>query len=606
MSEPIEKQKIGRPTLVSDDEHQLTRLRDRFDQGTVAYAKDFQRMRILDSTDRGELWKAIGATFPKYQILPDTNWIAYVKNNLLASIYSVTKSAEILPTSEKDKDLCINLNVALDCLWDTEHVGYYQFQAGERAALCNIGITQVGWDDNITRGAGEDIVKGTVKFKNVAPDHFMRDPYSESLQLGAWCCEYYDFHKSVFKNDPRYARAFKEWESTCKDTGTVCTPALAVSGISTTGKAGYYTLFKWWVKNKDGGIDEIHTINNQKILWKKENIKPDMFPFAILHCNLPAGALIGASECSKIFANNVAYNLLDSLAITAEYKNQRPPKFISDQSKLNIQAFAKHGDEADRTFVVSGFADKAVHYHQFPATSNNLPQLKMSLEYGIQNITGIDGRYTGRDTGSIITTGGTQEMLNRVTLIDTPKIIQYEAYCRELTKLVLLNMVEFAPKRKFFRKKPNSTQYETVPVDFPSIKAETLFNYRITVSSELPKNKQRIAAMATDLLQAQAQYRKSGDSVNWITEEEWLMFQDIPMKEYMLERMGVQRQENALEEVAQVLYNYTGLVQNGATPDQAMMASAQQLQQTRAGTDPTMAAGPNPELQAMAGGADVG
>ena len=28
-------------------------------------------------------------------------------------------------------------------------------------------------------------------------------------------------------------------------------------------------------------------------------------------------------------------------------------------------------------------------------------------------------RYTGRDTGSIITTGGTEEMLNRVTLIDT-------------------------------------------------------------------------------------------------------------------------------------------------------------------------------------------
>ena len=114
---------------------------EHFDQGTTVYAKDFQRMRVLDMTDRGELWKAIGATFPKYQILPDTNYIAYVKNNLLASIYSVTKSAEIIPTSDKDKDICINLNVALDCLWDTENVGYYQFQAGERAALCNLGIT---------------------------------------------------------------------------------------------------------------------------------------------------------------------------------------------------------------------------------------------------------------------------------------------------------------------------------------------------------------------------------------------------------------------------------------------------------------------------------
>ena len=600
------KNPVGRPTLLDDEKRMLGKLQEHFDQGTTVYAKDFQRMRVLDMTDRGELWKAIGATFPKYQILPDTNYIAYVKNNLLASIYSVTKSAEIIPTSDKDKDLCINLNVALDCLWDTENVGYYQFQAGERAALCNLGITQVGWDENVTKGTGEDIVKGTVKFKNISPDHFMRDPYSESLQLGSWCCIYYDFHASVFRNDSRYKAKFEEWEASNKDSGAVNTPAMILNNVSSSGKKNYYTLFKWWVKNKDGGIDEIHTVNNQKVLYRKDNIKPNLFPFAQLYCNLPAGALIGTSECSKIFANNVAYNLLDSLAITAEYKNQRPPKFISDQSKLNIQAFAKHGDEADRTFVVSGNAEQAVHYHQFPATSNSLPQMKMSLEYGIQNVTGIDGRYTGRDTGSIITTGGTEEMLNRVTLIDTPKIIQYEEYCRELTKLVLLNMIEFSPKRKFYRKRPNTTKYETIEVNFPKLSAETLFNYRIEISSELPKNKQRIAAMATDLLQAQAQYRSDGDNVNWITEEEWLMFQDIPMKEYMLERMGVQRQENALEEVAQVLYNYSGLVQNGLTPDQAMMATAQQLQQTRAGTPPDLIAGANPDLQQMAGEVNAG
>ena len=112
--------------------------------------------------------------------------------------------------------------------------------------------------------------------------------------------------------------------------------------------------------------------------------------------------------------------------------------------------------------------------------------------------------------------------------------------------------------------------------------------------------------MATELLQAQAQYREQGDNVNWITEEEWLMLQDIPMKEYMLERMGVQRRENALEEVSQVLYNFAGLVNQGMTPEESMLATAQQLQQTRAGIQPEMVAGANPDLQAMAGGtADV-
>ena len=576
-----------------------------FDNAKSNYANDFKRMRVLDMTDRGELWRAIGSKYPSYQILPDTNYVAYIKSNLLASVYSVVKSAEVIPTSENDKDLCINLNVALDAIWDTQNVGYYQFQAGERAALCNLGITQVGWDESNVVGNAQNILKGQVSFKNIMPDNFMRDPYAVDLDHAKWCCTYEDYDEHFFLSHPKYKDAFKKWKETSGADGAIVTPAFSPDRIVKTGRDDYYTLVCWWVRDGDK-INEYHTVNNQAILYSKESIKPNMFPFALLYCNLPAKALIGTSEPAKIFANNIAYNLLDSMMLTAEYKNQQPPKFISDQSKLNIQAFAKHGDSPNKTFVVSGDAQKAVHYHQYPPISNIAPTVKQTLAMGIETVSGIDGRYTGRDTGSIITTGGTEEMLNRVTLIDTPKIIQYENYCRRLTQLVLLNMIEFCPKRKFFRKKPNTTKYETVSVDFPSIDAETLFNYRISISSELPKNKQRIAAMATELLQAQAQYREQGDNVNWITEEEWLMFQDLPMKEYMLERMGVQRAENALEEVSQVLYNYAGLVNQGATPEQAMLATAQQLQQTRAGIPPELAAGPNPELQEMAGGtADV-
>ena len=588
---------------MQDNEKLLAQFTTWYDLGRSNYRRDFRRMRCLDMTDRGELWRAIGSKYPAYQILPDTNFVAYVKSNLLASIYSVTKSAEIVPTSENDKDLCVNINIALDALWDTQDVGYYQFQAGERAALCNLGLTQVGWDENKSVGGGTNIVKGQVTFKNIMPDHFMRDPFAESLDSARWCVTYDDYDKNYFLSNSKYKDAFKEWYEHSGADGTVPTQTINPDGIVKTGQKDYFTLFVWWYR-EDGKINEVHTVNNQAILYMKKDIRPSCFPFAQLYSNPPAGALIGTSEPAKIFANNVASNLLDSLMLTAEYKNQRPPKFISDQSKLNIQAFAKHGDDPDKTFVVSGDATKAVHYHQYPAISAIAPHVRQTLQSGIETVSGIDGRYTGRDTGSIITTGGTEEMLNRVTLIDTPKIMEYERYCKELTRLVLLNMIEFCPKRKFFRRKPNTTaDYEVVEVDFPSIDAETLFNYRIAVSSELPKNKQRIAAMATELLQAQAQYREQGDNVNWITEEEWLMFQDIPMKEYMLERMGVQRRENALEEVSQVLYNFSGLVNQGMTPEQAMLATAQQLQQTRAGIQPEMVAGPNPDLQAMAGGA---
>lgn len=587
------------------EKKRLMLLKDYWDLGRQHYAKDFKKMRALDMTDRGELWKAIGAQYPKYQILPDTNFISYVKSNLVASVYSVAKCADIIPTSEEDKDLCINLNVIMDCLWDTQNVGMYQFQAGERAALCNLGITQVGWDEDIVEGVGDEIVsKGNVRFKNIDPIKFMRDPYAVSLKESGWCMTYEHYHKSVFENNANYKEAFKKYQEKHQDGSTTDAPDMwGPDAISKSSAKDYYTLAVFWVRT-ESGIDEIHTLNVEEILYTRKDIKPNAYPFALLYCNLPAGALIGASEPSKIFANNAAYNLLDSMVLTAEYKNQHPPKFISDRSKLNVQAFSKYGDEADRTFVVADDATRAVHYQQFPQISPFMSAVKQSLEYGIQNVSGVDGRYTGRDTGSIITTGGTEEMLGRVTMIDTPKIMLYEDYCKQLTMLILTNLIEYCPKRAFFRKKPNTTEWETVEVDFPkAITAKTLFNYRIAISSALPKNRQRIAAMATELLKAQSQYRKDGSQgINWITEEEWLMLQDLPYKEYMLERMGVERQSSALEDVAQVLYQYSDMTQAGATPDEAMLATAETLKNTRAGMPPELAMGANPELQQMANG----
>jgi hypothetical protein len=198
----------------------------------------------------------------------------------------------------------------------------------------------------------------------------------------------------------------------------------------------------------------------------------------------------------------------------------------------------------------------------------------------------MDGRYTGRDTGSITTTGGIEDMLMRVTLVDTPKIMNYEQYTQDLTRLVLANFITFAPKRKYFYKKPESTKWETVEVDFPKIEDDTVFNYKAHVSSELPKNKQRIAAMANMLMEKQMQYNQEGGGVELITAEEWLMFQDLPNKEFMLERMGIQRLTSAVEDVSQTLFEYANLIEQGMNPDDAIMATAHSMDMKRKGMGP--------------------
>lgn len=570
------------------DKEILAKLKEFWDLGKQYYARDQRRMRMLDMTDGGDRWRAIGSNFEPYQILPDTNLVSYVKENILASLYTTAKSAEVIPTSEQDAELCTKLNLYLNNLWAVEDIGYKMYLAGERAALLNLGITQVGWDEDFVKDNKEDakVQKGRVLLKNINPMNFMRDPFSTSLQSAGWCCTYDRLHKYVLKNDSRYKESFSKYlaeQSAAEAGSTELLPGYGRYHEVSPDK-NHYNVIKWWVHMPNGDINEIHTIDTDVILYTKEDIKPSVYPFVELYCNVPSTGLVGISSPAKIFANDTAYNFMNSLYLTSEYKNQRPPKFVNSQSGLNIAAFAKHGAEADRTFLVQGDAERAVHYHQFPTMSPALSNILQMLQMDIQNVTGVDGKYTGRDTGSIITTGGTEEMLNRVTMIDTPKILNYEKYAKELTKLILMYLIEYSPTREVYVKKPNTVEYETIEIPFGDLKtAKTIFNYEISISSDLPKNKQRMAAWADMIMEKQMQYRENGGDVQLLTEEEWLMFQDIPQKEYLLERMGFERDYNALKEASQTVFQYSQLVEQGVSPEDALLQTAQTLKDTRAG-----------------------
>lgn len=571
----MDKEKV---TVQFEEEKLLGKLKHNFEYCKQYYGKEHKRMRLLDATDKGELWKACHAKFPPYQLLPDTNFVSFVHYNILASIYTVSKSAQLVPTCEEDVEFCERMNVAVEHDWDKNSVGYYQFLAGERASLLNLGVTQVVWDET----------KKNIGYKNVDPIHYMRDPNAESLDTAAYVMVYQSYDKNWFLEQPRYREVFQK-EVIEKMRGASTENVPDYNGKPAVGDSGKeYNLFIHWVKDDKGRINEYHTIDNEVLLYCKKNIKPSMFPFAELYCNLPGSSLIGASEPAKIFANNLVYNLMDSIAYTSVYKNQRPPKFISTQSGLNIAAFVKHGNEADRTFVVNGDASKAVHYHQFPDVSSVLPNMQSIMGMNIKAMSGVDDKYTGRDTGSIITTGGTEEMLNRVTLIDTPKIMNYENYTKRLTELTVRTMAEFSPDRKYVvvddkLSTPEKVVYKTITIPADEMDPDAVFEYVIQISSELPKNKQRVQAWANNMMEKQIQYQSQGLQVDVITPEEWIRCQDVPYKEQILKRMGIQSNLNAYIEAQNVIAEYAAMLDRGDLPEDALAMAADGLQAMRAG-----------------------
>ena len=576
------------------DNLSLETIKDRIKDTDTRYTKVLERMRILDGTDRGKMWEVVNAKFPKYQLTPDSNWVNYIKENLVASIYTTGRYAELMPRSDDDVKYCNEFNAALATIWDQTKADYYQFLAGERAALLNIGITMVGWRKNILGGTTNHWYQGDVVFKNIDPMKFRRDPYADVFDNSEFCYYYDDYSLSIIKSKDLYKERIKEIEAAVGDLDNNTGLPDAITAATDRQKNAstqsnyhkvtyYYTICSSTAKdNKDGYvITEVHLLDDQYVLYCNKDLKPRMFPFAILYCNEPAGDLVGASEPAKAFTSAFTYNLLNSIYATHAYKAQRPPRFVNAGSGINLRQFAKYGNDADKTFIVNGDATQAVHYAQFPQLPPELLQVKQDLGRDIKDCSGVDEMYAGKNTGSIQTTGGMDAMLESTSQRDNQKIFLYEEYTKRLTELVVNNLVAFGDKRTYTVTDPITQQVKTVTFDFPKIDDDIRFRYTLDIQTYLPRNKTRLAAVANMLLEKQAQYQPDPEI---ITVEEWLLMQDIPFKDMIYKRMGIQRNTRITEQVAMTLEMFATLVDGGMEPDAAVDAVANQLQAQQTAT----------------------
>ena len=63
MDEKMEKAHLERKLL--------GKLKHNYEYCKQYYLREHRKMHLLDATDKGDLWKACGAKFPPYQLLPE-------------------------------------------------------------------------------------------------------------------------------------------------------------------------------------------------------------------------------------------------------------------------------------------------------------------------------------------------------------------------------------------------------------------------------------------------------------------------------------------------------------------------------------------------------
>ena len=84
-----------------------------------------------------------------------------------------------------------------------------------------------------------------------------------------------------------------------------------------------------------------------------------------------------------------------------------------------------------------------------------------------------------------------------------------------------------------------------------------------------------------------------------ITNEEWLMMQDIPFKPLIFDRLKIQRNSQSVEDVTKILFEFAGLIEQGIEPDQALDMVVQSIEAEKNPSNEMVANGANPQQMPM-------
>jgi len=331
-------------------------------------------------------------------------------------------------------------------------------------------------------------------------------------------------------------------------------------------------------------IDQIIYTMSHIVLESQKNIKPSYFPIVALYSTPPEKDGYGIGVVQRIMKNALTLNILDSINVTHVYASQRTPTVMSLQSGLNPERVAREINDPDRVFpVAEGDVTKVLQKLNYPELPKNLEFIKSSIEESIEKITGIDVKYTGRDTASVTTTGGMERLQTRVSMTDNTRINLIEKYAKDLTRTILDFYIHFGGKRSFATNPTyENSEREALEIDFNKFKGQNQerhqFSYHIDASPLLPKSRARLAESANQIMQVQMQYQ---GQIELLTPEEWLFYQDFPQKDMILDRMKLDRLKDDYEDITSEIASFGAMADEGMRPEEAVKQLAEERKARR-------------------------
>jgi hypothetical protein len=570
---------------------------------TVRQQKD-PLWQELDAFDRNEQWalKDSAPWIPK----PVTNFIHLVKYTKRAALSTENPTGKLRAVTPNGIELVDALNKAYEDTFQRIKARKVVRECIETSKLLGTGIAHVYWNEqqegrlgSTVKGDEGFMYEGEIETRQIDPASFFPDPSAFRIEdcgfiivrerrSKEWAKQ--RFGKDVLKNE--------DGEVSSPDERGEIYLGRDYDSEQKDGKVDFLSYYEK-KGNEDGGYTYTREyLIDGKLVGKKEKLRPNRYPFAILYDFPQRQDFWAMSTCQFILDNQKIINKVESVMAMIGVLMQNPQKIVTRNSGIDPQKMQKYGNVPAMTWVSNDpDPSRSVHYITPPQIPMALFNLLENAKANIREVTGITEAYSGQNVGSLQTSSGVQALIDRATMRDRDQMYDVEMFVEDYSKLIIDFMTEYYEEERQVRIiGDNPEDYSFVSfrgTDYKNLD----YDMFVDVSAKAPITRMRETQEAKELLNMQGQYGQSFPAP-LIKGQEAIRMMNITHGERIIKRMDHDEMQNEAQKITDVLNMYTEALMQGTEPQEAQQMAISMLEQKygqqQAGSTGQGPSGPTP------------
>lgn len=572
----------------------------------MAYKEEQAKVfKILDAADHSDVWKVYNRKIPSYVQTPVVNPITIIKEATKASIMPTAYSGNYRPMTMSARQDAEIADKYFQLKWSSANMDEINSEAADYAYLHGTSGVLFGWNNNIVDHSDitsqfNPLKHSQIQAKAFHPSNIFPDPGAATVEEMRYMFFAERKSKDFLRSIPRFQRALYAIDSANDSTGNV-DPKYILDKVKQSGKdiVTFLTCYKRVMRYKPDMLSGMYTLSpsidiiymaGRNILDVAKDIQPSCIPFVPLYDEKIPNNFWGISKCYKVLSLCLTLNMLDSTEATAYFKNQNPTEFVNALAGLNVAEYQRKRNNPDAAFTVNCDPRLVQAFAERPDLPKNIDSFRQYLITMIQEVSGVDAAYLGRSYGSIQTTGGVSQAIDRATMRDNTRIQSIDKFIRKELELITQFYIMHGQHEQFFPQMNNNRQQqEANEMVFDPTSLIGREDIEINVSACAPRSNASYEEAANKLFELQMKYQPSQHGYpDLITPEELIGWMNIPssQKNVLIDRMRAQLENMKLEEYTAVVTSLGTLTQGGMNPEDALLEIVKMIEQSAMGQLP--------------------